>query len=319
MMGQAGFFPLEGRKERHKGRVWGVYVTPAARGQGVGKAMLIRILARARGYPGLEQVSLSVAVTQETARKLYDALGFQVYGYERRSLKVGDTYVDEEDRAQDTDCQRKGGGIVSAATLREHDGQAVAEHGVWKVASWAPHCELRPRRAASTEANAAAPMPAASCLPCRMETKTRRRRCFDRSGLPAPRGERAEAAKRDGVVSGQRLLDGIEYHVYRLAGLGLGQSGPAGNAFGNVGFVHGGSGQRRGKEHQRRIRPLLDEFDHAAADARACGALRLRDEIVFALVNNDGHAHDGDSVQGQHGGRSSFRSGWRSEGEAIGA
>ena len=98
MMGQAGFFRLEGRKERHKGRVWGVYVTPAARGQGVGKAMLIRVLARARGYPGLEQVSLSVAVTQGTARKLYDALGFQVYGYERRSLKVGDTYVDEEDR-----------------------------------------------------------------------------------------------------------------------------------------------------------------------------------------------------------------------------
>ena len=98
MMGQAGFFRLEGRRERHKGRIWGVYVTPAARGRGLGKAMMIRILDRARGYQELEQVSLSVAVTQETARKLYDALGFQVYGYERRSLKVGDTYVDEEDR-----------------------------------------------------------------------------------------------------------------------------------------------------------------------------------------------------------------------------
>ena len=98
MVGQAGFFRLEGRKERHKGRIWGVYVTATARGQGVAKAMLTRLLDRARTYPGLEQVSLSVAVTQAAARHLYDALGFQVYGYERRSLKVGDTYVDEEDR-----------------------------------------------------------------------------------------------------------------------------------------------------------------------------------------------------------------------------
>jgi len=98
MIGQAGFFRLEGAKERHKGRIWGVYVTPAARGQGVAKAMLTRMLDRARSYPGLEQVSLSVAVTQETARTLYDALGFRVYRYERRSLKVGETYVDEEDR-----------------------------------------------------------------------------------------------------------------------------------------------------------------------------------------------------------------------------
>ena len=98
MTGQAGFFRLEGRKERHKGRIGGVYVTATARGQGVAKAMLTRLLARARTYPGLEQVSLSVAVTQVAARHLYDALGFQVYGYERHSLKVGGTYVDEEDR-----------------------------------------------------------------------------------------------------------------------------------------------------------------------------------------------------------------------------
>ena len=98
MAGQAGFFRLEGRKERHKGRIWGVYVTETARGQGVAKAMLAQMLARARSYPGLEQVSLSVTVTQAAARNLYDALGFQVYGYERHSLKIGGTYVDKEDR-----------------------------------------------------------------------------------------------------------------------------------------------------------------------------------------------------------------------------
>ena len=75
-----------------------MYVTESARGKGVAKAMLNYLLARARTYPGLEQVSLSVAVTQLAAHRVYDTLGFRVYGYEQNSLKVGDTYVDEEDR-----------------------------------------------------------------------------------------------------------------------------------------------------------------------------------------------------------------------------
>ena len=98
MVGQAGFLRHEGRKARHKGHIWGVYVTAAARGEGVAKAMLTQMLARVRGYPELEQVSLSVSVLQEAARQFYSTLGFEVYGYERHALKVGDTYVDEEHR-----------------------------------------------------------------------------------------------------------------------------------------------------------------------------------------------------------------------------
>jgi hypothetical protein len=60
--------------------------------------MLTQMLDRVRGYPGLEQVSLSVSVRQEAARQLYSALGFEVYGYEQHALKVGETYVDEEHR-----------------------------------------------------------------------------------------------------------------------------------------------------------------------------------------------------------------------------
>jgi RimJ/RimL family protein N-acetyltransferase len=60
--------------------------------------MLTQMLDRVRGYPGLEQVSLSVSVPQAAARRLYSALGFEVYGYEKHALKVGETYVDEEHR-----------------------------------------------------------------------------------------------------------------------------------------------------------------------------------------------------------------------------
>lgn len=98
MVGQAGFLRHTGSKVRHKGSIWGVYVTASARGKGAAKAMMLYIVDRARGYPGLEQVSLSVSAPQEAARRLYNALGFEVYGYERRALKVDDTYVDEEHR-----------------------------------------------------------------------------------------------------------------------------------------------------------------------------------------------------------------------------
>jgi len=73
-------------------------VTAAARGQGVAKAMLTQMLDRVCGYSRLEQVSLSVAVSQEAARRLYSTLGFEVYGYEKHALKVGKSYMDEEHR-----------------------------------------------------------------------------------------------------------------------------------------------------------------------------------------------------------------------------
>ena len=65
MVGQAGFFRHDRRKEHHKGTIWGVYVTAAARGQGIAKAMLMRLLDRVRSYPNLEQVALSVALPRK--------------------------------------------------------------------------------------------------------------------------------------------------------------------------------------------------------------------------------------------------------------
>jgi RimJ/RimL family protein N-acetyltransferase len=110
MVGQAGFSRYRGAKVRHKGMIWGVYVTAAARGQGVAKAMLTLLLDRVRRHTGLEQVLLSVAVSQVAARQLYTALGFEVYGDERHALKVGDSYVDEEHRVLWWREPRDGGG-----------------------------------------------------------------------------------------------------------------------------------------------------------------------------------------------------------------
>jgi ribosomal protein S18 acetylase RimI-like enzyme len=96
LIGTAGFYREKNLKIRHKGRIWGVYVTPTRRGTGVGKRMLQTILKRADEMNGLEQVLLSVAATQTAAFRLYCAMGFKLFGCEPRALRIGDRFIDEQ-------------------------------------------------------------------------------------------------------------------------------------------------------------------------------------------------------------------------------
>ena len=94
LCGNAGFYRSTHLKERHKGTIWGVYVRPVSRGKGVAKALMQEVICRARMIDGLEQILL-VASAHLPARKLYESLGFQAYGVEPRSLKIGTDYVDD--------------------------------------------------------------------------------------------------------------------------------------------------------------------------------------------------------------------------------
>ena len=94
LAGTAGFFRRQNNKERHKGHIWGVYVRPESRGKGVGSALMKEIIRRARTLDGLEQITL-VASANLPAQKLYEALGFESYGIEPHSLKIGNEYVDD--------------------------------------------------------------------------------------------------------------------------------------------------------------------------------------------------------------------------------
>jgi ribosomal protein S18 acetylase RimI-like enzyme len=94
LIGTAGFFRRPNNKERHKGHIWGVYVRPESRGKGLASAMMREIIRRARILDGLEQITL-VASAKLPAQRLYKALGFESYGIEPHSLKIGDQYVDD--------------------------------------------------------------------------------------------------------------------------------------------------------------------------------------------------------------------------------
>ena len=96
LIGTAGFVREQQEKSRHKGFIWGVYVSEKSRGANVGRKLLVQLLRKASEQPGLEQIKLTVAAGQTAAVRLYSSLGFKSFGCERHALRVGDVYIDEE-------------------------------------------------------------------------------------------------------------------------------------------------------------------------------------------------------------------------------
>jgi len=93
LAGMAGFAPQESAKRAHKALLWGMYVRAAARNAGVGKKLVEAVLDHARGR--VELVQLTVVSENEPARRLYSAMGFVEYGYEKRALKQDGRYYDD--------------------------------------------------------------------------------------------------------------------------------------------------------------------------------------------------------------------------------
>jgi ribosomal protein S18 acetylase RimI-like enzyme len=104
LVGTVGFVRNTRPKERHKARIWGVFVHKEHRGQGIARRLMSEVLGRATSLDGLERIILSVG-NQQPAKRLYTSLGFTVFGHEQHALKVGarkvgdgcpDGYVDED-------------------------------------------------------------------------------------------------------------------------------------------------------------------------------------------------------------------------------
>jgi RimJ/RimL family protein N-acetyltransferase len=96
LVGVVGLMRNPRDKERHKAAVVGMYVAPEAAGRGVGRAMLNELLTRAARIDGLRQIQLMVANRNDTARKLYESVGFRQYGHEVEALNVGGVFHDAD-------------------------------------------------------------------------------------------------------------------------------------------------------------------------------------------------------------------------------
>ena len=93
LIGVAGFYSFEDTKSRHKGVLWGMYVTPEARGSRLA-TLLVETLLEHAGKE-VEQVQLTVTATNSRARRFYERMGFVQYGLEEKSLKYKGAYFDE--------------------------------------------------------------------------------------------------------------------------------------------------------------------------------------------------------------------------------
>ncbi len=96
LVGTAGVRRLREAKSRHKAMVWGVYVSPVCRGQGVGRQLLEHARQWAREQPGLTHLHLVVSTRTPAARALYEAVGFRVWGTEPSALFVNGEFVDDD-------------------------------------------------------------------------------------------------------------------------------------------------------------------------------------------------------------------------------
>lgn len=93
LQGVAGFYVREQIKARHKGVLFGMYVRPDARGSGIGRALVARVIDCAATL--VEEITLTVGADNASAIRLYRSAGFEQYALERRALKVDGRYHDE--------------------------------------------------------------------------------------------------------------------------------------------------------------------------------------------------------------------------------
>lgn len=92
LAGIGGLMIPPGSKMKHKGMLMGMYVSPAARGTGMARALVDAVIDHAKTV--VDEVQLQVDPDNHGAIKLYLAAGFRQYGREPRVLKIDGQYRD---------------------------------------------------------------------------------------------------------------------------------------------------------------------------------------------------------------------------------
>ena len=106
LVGVVSFVRDGGDKMRHRGALWGMYLHPDWRGQGIGRQLMIDMLTRTDALDGLRAVRLGVTDGNAAAEKLYESLGFERYGSEPEVLCVDGRYYGEHYLSRTTGSNR---------------------------------------------------------------------------------------------------------------------------------------------------------------------------------------------------------------------
>lgn len=94
-VGLTGIYREDRLKTRHKAMIWGVFVNPDFRGQGIAQQLIETAIDRARTWEGVQQIQLAVVLQNQSAYRLYRRLGFVTWGIEPAALLWQGQALDE--------------------------------------------------------------------------------------------------------------------------------------------------------------------------------------------------------------------------------
>ena len=88
LIGTAGIEYETRDKTKHKSLLFGMFVRPAYRGHGIGRALIDAALGHARSRPGALVMLLSLTGGNAAAQRLYESCGFATFGVEPMGLCI---------------------------------------------------------------------------------------------------------------------------------------------------------------------------------------------------------------------------------------
>lgn len=95
LIGALGFGRETRVKQAHSASLWGMYVDPAHRRRGVARQLIRTAIEYAAGLGGVARLSLCVSSSAPGAQKLYESMGFAVWGNEPDALRLEGESFDE--------------------------------------------------------------------------------------------------------------------------------------------------------------------------------------------------------------------------------
>ena len=93
MVGLVGMFSMQPGNMKHRAVLFGLYVKPEYRKQGLADALVHHAIEYAK--PDHTQIHVTVTTNNEPAFSLYKKHGFILYGTEPNALRVAGQYFDE--------------------------------------------------------------------------------------------------------------------------------------------------------------------------------------------------------------------------------
>lgn len=95
LIGCVAMFQEAKSKLRHKCTIWGVYVQSAYRNQHLARQLMGAALSHAKNNMKCSIINLTVETNNLAAKKLYDSLGFIVWGTEKNAVQFDRHFHDE--------------------------------------------------------------------------------------------------------------------------------------------------------------------------------------------------------------------------------